>query len=530
MAFRKAVQQQAANKSASFTFQPPVRGWITNEALANAKPGGARVLENWFPTLTSARLRGGSLKWATVSTGPVLRMWTYKSGSSEQFFASDATKIFNITTVVDPDVIPAAAVSGQTSGYYSTAQISNAAGSSYLYAVNGTDLARLYDGTTWTAINGASVPAITGVTTSTLSFVWSFASRLFFIQKNTLSVWYLPVDSIGGAAAEFSLAGVFQDGGSLLFGGKWSLDAGDGLDDKCVFVSDQGEVAVYQGTNPGSAADWQKVGVYQITPPMGPNGTMSAGGDLLIATEDGIVPISEAVNKDVAALSLSAVTRNIEPEWKREVISRRTLPWEILKWPTNNMMVISLPVPDEGISPYCFVANLETGAWTKFTGWETRSIGLFSDFGFFGTNTGTIHQMEIGGSDDGTPYVCTYVGLPDHLRTPGATKIVHSARSVFLSNVPFIAKISASVNYQVTLPTPPSSVANFATDEWDSGLWDVARWDSAGVGTVSTKWVSIGKTGFSISPQIQITCGVTPFPRTELIAYDVIYERGGVMV
>ena len=529
MAFRKAVQPIARNKSQSQTIQPPVRGWIANEALANAKPGGARVLENWFPTLTSARLRGGALKYATISTGPVLRMWTYKSGQVEEFFASDETNIFDISSVADPDVIPTADVTGQTSGYYSTAQLGTAGGD-YLYAVNGTDSARLYDGTTWTAVTGVSTPAITGVTTADLSFVWTFASRLFFIEKDTMSAWYLPVDSIGGAAAEFSLAGIFQEGGSLLMGGKWSLDSGDGLDDKCVFISDQGEVAVYQGTNPASAADWQKVGVYQITPPMGPNATMQAGGDLLIATEDGIVPISEAVNKDVAALSLAAVTRNIEPEWKREDTARQTMPWEIVKWPTNNMMIVSLPVVDDGIDPYCFVANLETGAWAKFTGWETRSIGHFADFGYFGNNSGVIYKMEVGGSDDGIPYVCAYVGLPDHLKSPGAIKTVHAARAIFLSNVPFRPKISISVNYNVTLPTPPSSIDDYQMDEWDSGLWDVAMWDDQGVGTVSTKWVSIGKSGFVVSPQIQITCGVTPFPRTELIAFDVLFERGGVMV
>lgn len=530
MAFRVPVQTQVRVKSQSFTFMPPVRGWVANEPLANAQPGAARVLENWFPTLTGARLRAGSQKYATISSGPVLRMWTFKSGQTEEFFASDETKIFNITTVADPDVIPAAAVSGQTSGYYSTAQIGTAGGSNYLYAVNGTDSARLYDGSTWKAITAVSSPAITGVPTADLSFVWTFASRLFFVEKNTMSAWYLPVDSIGGAASEFSLAGIFQEGGSLLMGGKWSLDSGDGLDDKCVFISDQGEVAVFQGTNPSSAADWQKVGVYKITPPMGPNATMQAGGDLLIGTEDGIVPISEAVNKDAAALSLAAVTQKIEPEWKREVTARRTMPWEIIKWPTNNMMVVSLPVVDEGINPYCFVANLETGAWAKFTGWETRSIGHYESFGYFGTNSGVIYKMEVGGSDDGTPYVCTYVGMPEHLKLPGAMKVIHSARSVFLSNVPFTAKISMSVNYNITLPSPPSSVANFATDEWDSALWDVGQWDSQSNATVSTKWVSVGKSGFVASPQIQITCGVTPYPRTELIAFDVLYERGGVMV
>jgi hypothetical protein len=509
--------------SLSYQFLPPTRGWIVSEPLANSKPGGARVLENWFPTQTSARLRGGSRLYATVSTGPVLRMWTYKSGAVEQFFASDLTNIFNITTVANPAVIPTPVVTGQTSGYYSTAQLGTAGGN-YLSVVNGTDTPKTYDGTTWANHAFTVIPD-----PKTLSFVWTFGNRLWYVQKNTMNAWYLPVTSINGALTQFSLAGVFQNGGSLLFGGKWSMDAGNGLDDKCVFVSTTGEVVIYQGTDPSTAATWSKVGLYQITPPVGPNATMSAGGDLLIATEDGIVPISQAVQKDAAALSLSAVTKNIQSEWKKEVIARKTLPFEIIKWPTFNMAVVSLPVPDVGIAPYCFVANLETGAWCKYTNWETRSIALYSGYGYFGNNTGKVFQMEVGGNDNGLPYTCTYVGLPEHLRTLGVQKYIHSARSIFLSNVPFKAKISASMNYNINLPTPPSSVANYTTDEWDSALWDVAKWDSSGTGTVKTQWVSIGKNGFVVSPQIQITNGVTPYPRTELIAFDVLFERGGIM-
>ncbi|MFK5282932.1 hypothetical protein ACI3PL_25530, partial [Lacticaseibacillus paracasei] len=73
----------------------------------------------------------------------------------------------------------------------------------------------------------------------------------------------------------------FPKGRDAAIWGQVSMDAGDGLDDKCVFVSSEGEVAVYEGTNPGSAADWRKAGVYQITRPLGQNAKVSAGGDLL---------------------------------------------------------------------------------------------------------------------------------------------------------------------------------------------------------------------------------------------------------
>ena len=68
-----------------------------------------------------------------------------------------------------------------------------------------------------------------------------------FVKRDSLKAYYLPVASIGGAAQDVSLSGVFQRGGKLLLGATWSLDSGDGMDDKCVFVSDRGEAAIYSG-------------------------------------------------------------------------------------------------------------------------------------------------------------------------------------------------------------------------------------------------------------------------------------------
>jgi hypothetical protein len=543
---RTAVKRKAVARS--HPFLPPVRGWIANEPLAGSRPGGALVLENWFPTRTSARVRGGSQLHAEVTDGPVVSMFTYRSGTLEKMFAADETTIYDVSTASqqysltddfdpfddlvdedDPDSIlveepPSSVVSGQTSGYYSTTMFGTAGGD-FLSAVNGTDTPLKFDGSDW------AEHAFTGVDPDGLSFVWSYGSRLWYIEKNTLKVWYLPVDSIDGALTSFSLAGIFKEGGSLLFGGKWSLDAGDGLDDKWFVVSTTGEVAVYEGTNPGSADTWSKVGVYKITAPMGFKAVTYAGGDPLIATEDGIVPLSSAVNKDETALSLAAVTQQIEPEWKNEVQARSSSPWEIMKWPTMNMMVVSLPVVSSDVDAYCFVCNVETGAWTKYTGWDTQCMALFDSTGFFGTSTGKIYRMETGGTDDGAAYTCSYVGLPDHMKLPGVTKIVHSARTTFQSSFPANMKISASVNYNVNLPSAPSPGADFSNGgEWDVSLWDVGIWDATGTVSITSKWTSIGKTGFVVSPQVQVTCGYTLYPRLEMIATDIIFEPGGVFV
>lgn len=523
---RVAPQKQMSVK----TFPAPIAGWVLNENLSQANPLGARVLDNWFPTTTGIRVRGGRAKYATLSeSGAVESMFVYKAGTTEKFFAATDDSVFEITTVADKTVIPSAAISSQTSGYYSAQQFGTAGGD-YLYICNGDDDPQLFNGSTWTAIDGASTPAITGVTTADLTQVWSYASRLFFIEKETMNAWYLPTDAIGGAANSFSLAGIMKLGGYLVFGARWSVDAGDGLDDKCVFVSSEGEVAVYTGTNPGSASDWLLEGLYQIGKPLGKNCTMRAGGDLLIATDLGLVPISAALNTDIAALSMNAVSRQIQPEWEKAVNARRSLPWEVMKWPSNNMMVVSQPQLTNSLDDQCFVANLQTGAWSRFFNWDTRCLALFDSRGYFGANDGCVYQMESGGTDDGDAYTCTVVWQFDHLSAPAATKTANQARATFLSADPFTPRLSASVNYSVSLPAAPSAASTYTKAQWDVGLWDIAQWDGNTITTAITRWISIGQTGFVHAPQIQVTFGNAPTPDVSLVSFDMTYTSGGIVV
>lgn len=111
------------------------------------------------------------------------------------------------------------------------------------------------------------------------------------------------------------------------------------------------------------------------------------------------------------------------------------------------------------------------------------------------------------------------------------TKVIHSARTTTKASFDAIVKISASVNYQVSLPSAPDAGEDFSNGgEWDVSLWDVGVWDATGTVTIKSKWSSIGKTGFVVSPQAQVTCGYTLYPQLELIATDIIFEAGGVFV
>lgn len=522
---RAPVASAGQSKVGSHTFPAPTRGWVTNENLSNSTPGSALVLDNYIPTQTGVKFRGGSDEYFDSTNGvPIKSLFTYKvSGNSELFAAEDAS-IWDITSTAT------AVVTGQTGGEYSTIQFETSGGS-YLFAANGEDSLQRYDGTTWLAITGVSTGAITGVTTSTLSQTWAYKNRLFFVEGGTMKAWFLSVDSISGAANDLTLAGVFQKGGSLLFGATWSIDAGDGVDDKCVFVSTQGEIAIYEGSDPADPADWALVGRYELGGrPLGKNATMRAGGDLLIATTDGLVPLSAALSKDPAALSLAAVSRNIQPDWRREAVARQSTPWSVQKWDEENLAVIGLPVTDTTTDAVCFVVNTETGAWSRFTGWDVRSLAVHDDQIYFGTSDGRVLIGNTTGSDDGSNYVCR-LALPfDHFRQPGRHKTLKQARATFRASSQFLPQLSCSVDYAQSFPAAPSSVANYAEDTWDVGVWDTAVWDASSTESVtSTRWVSIVGSGFAHAIQLQVTFGITPTPDAELQTIDCTFEVGSVV-
>ena len=57
---------------------------------------------------------------------------------------------------------------------------------------------------------------------------------------------------VGGQLLLIPLSGAATKGGKLLFCATWSIDAGDGIDDKLVFCTDLGEVLIFTGSDPGS--------------------------------------------------------------------------------------------------------------------------------------------------------------------------------------------------------------------------------------------------------------------------------------
>lgn len=519
---RRPAPGQLRARSRTQTFPAPTGGLVTNVNLARPVRDAAIDLENWFPTQTGIRLRGGSTRIATLPS-EVIRGLHYQSGSNERLFMATDTDIYDVTIHTDPQAAPSPVLSGLTSGDWSFVQFETAGGD-FMLAVNGADTPKLFDGVAWTDAN------ITGLDPTTLRDVWAYRNRIYFAGPGAMQVSYLSVDTIGGAAQTFSLAGVFTKGGEILFGGTWSLDAGDGIDDKWFAITNCGEVAVYEGANPNEADQWRIVGRYDITEPLGKTATFRAGGDVMVATTEGIVPLSQAVNTDIAALSLAAISHRIEPTWKEAINQRRLQTFDMLKWSQGNMAIVAAPSPNPGRPTICLVVNLETGAWTKYTGWDARALAVYQGRLYFGAGDGGVFLAENGGTDDGQAYESRYCGHFERMGTGPAEKQINLGRASFRAGRGFIPRVSGSVNYVPKYSAAPNSAPDEAADVWDSGLWDQARWDSSGLREVSTRWTSIAQRGFVFAPQLQVVSSMNLTPDAELISIDYLYESGGVAV
>jgi len=520
-----AGRRQSGPVARPVSMPAPTGGWVTAQNLAASKDGTCTVLTNAYATTTGIRVRGGNLKYATMS-GPVESMMNYVGAVSQQMFAGAGGNIYPLTSVIDPDVIPTPSVTGQTSNYYARANFATTGGY-YMYAVNGTDRAQLYDGTTWQAVDAASTPiAVSGATTEEWSHVNVYRNRLYFVRLNQLVIDYLPVDSVGGVAQQLSLSGIFLKGGSVLFTATWSSESGSSaLNDYLVVVSTMGEAAIFQGSFP-SGTDWQYVGVYEISKPMGVNAWMKAGGDIIIATERGAVPVSAARYKDPAALSLDAVSRSIEPNWTKEARVRSSLPWELLKWDSKGLFYVVMPTTSTANASMNFTGNLQTGAWSLYTGWAMRCGSIHNEQMYFGCDDGTVRTAEVGGYDMGMPYNVNIGFSWSHMGNPGFTKTIRQAKAEFLTAYPFSVQISASVGYFTSFPSPPPVLIDPANSSlWDVGEFDVAIWDSIPA-TKSTRMQSIGATGDVFSLQIQIPVGTVNTPDAEIMILHATVEQG----
>lgn len=379
------------------TIPAPIGGWNDRDALAAMAPTDATKLINWFPNTTDCELRKGHTSHGTGITGTVETLAVYNAmNGTNKLFAVSSTDAYNVSSAGAGTAQSLTVTNGQFE-YLNFGDGTN----HWLIMVNGVDKPQYYDGSSWTAVDSGTSPALTGLTSTSISNVCEYQGRLFFIEKDSLSFWYLAAGAAGGALTEFDLSAFASKGGYLLWADTWTRDGGEGLDDVIVFMTSEGQAIVYTGTDPSTAANWQRIGTYNIAKPLGKRSHCKFAGDLIVLTQDGAYPLSDALattqtNKRVA------LTDKINKSFnKASLIYQSTFGWQVIHYPTESALIFNIPGAPENEQ---YVMNTITKAWCKFDSWDAECFAVYNNELYFGGST-VVYKAWTGRDDNGSDIV-----------------------------------------------------------------------------------------------------------------------------
>lgn len=507
--------QRGAQTGQVKTLPAPTGGWNTRDNEANMPITKATVLENWFPLASSVAVRPGCLSYATglPTVGRSLLSYPGLSGTTKLFAACDSG-VYDCTS---GGVIGAAVVS-LTVGYVSHTMFNNISGN-YLFMANGSDHMYRYDGSAWTDLESL----LTGVSSATLNQLLTFKNRLWAIKKSSMSAWYLPALAIQGAMVEFPIGQIFNKGGYLVAMDSWTIDGGKGMDDHLVFATSEGELAVYKGTDPATAATFELVGVYYLGEPLGNRCFAKFGGDLLYLSQNGLFPLSKAL-LSTSINYHTALSDEIGPTFaEMSSLYRNNEGWEIFVHPQGSSLFVNIPIALQQRYDQ-FVMNTVNQAWCRFMGWQATSWAMKDEEAYFTSGT-AIYKAFVGTSDNGANIVAKAKQAYTYLGSGAGQKHVQMLRPVLkVDGTPSI-ELGVSADFDTTevwtYPTPGS----ISSGVWDTSIWDAALW-GADLVTVKNWYTVPSKEGYALAALLRITTNAS---KVIWNATDVLFQKGGVL-
>jgi len=364
---------------------------------------------------------------------------------------------------------------------------------------------------------------VTGLNSNQFANINLFKERLYFVQKDSLSFWYLPVDSINGAVTEFPLGGIFKKGGYLQAMGTWTIDAGYGVDDLAAFVTSNGEVAIYKGSDPSDPNDWALIGIWNIGQTFARKCLFKYGGDLLLLTEDGLVPLSAGLQSTRLDPRVNITDKIFFAISQAADLYATNFGWQINYFAKVNMLIVNIPVT--GGSEQYVMHNI-TKSWARFTNLNANCWELSGDDMYFGAN-GFVGKFYDTYADAGNNITAFVQQAYSYFDSRGQQKRFTLVRPILQTDngLPTVlCDISTdfdTVNLTNQISFNPS-ILN--TGEWDLDTWDNANW---GGGLVTTKiWQGVTGLGYAGSVSMNVVSQRIEF---HWASTDFVMERGGIL-
>ena len=159
-----------------------------------------------------------------------------------------------------------------------------------------------------------------------------------------------------------------------------NIDGGEGVDDLLALIMSSGEVLIYSGSDP-SASNFALVGTYRIAEPVNEKRAIAKlGGDVIVMTKEGYLPLSQVVRQDIVGNKAAAISEKIRGTVINQVkTTGSSTGWQIFVSPDGDKVYFNYPTGDSSdpfnqhvfnpiIRAWCLFENLPSYVWGQYDG------------------------------------------------------------------------------------------------------------------------------------------------------------------
>lgn len=253
----------------------------------------------------------------------------------------------------------------------SAARISTLGGN-YTVIATGSSAPGIWNGSTFTLYTqDTGTYAITGtdkatVCSSAITSVAVHSGHIFLFNKDSTKFYYLALSSLAGAVSTID-SGMFVRSRGIIGGGVFVATQGtDKSMQGFAVIGDNGEVAIYTGTDPSTISTWKLEGEVIIPgKPIGHRAIVSTGRDMLVLTDTGLYSVAALCTGN--KLSLSAPITEL-------LAANSVTGMELIYDSHKERVIINVPVTASAISITQFVYHLDSKTWTTWSGNQATTI------------------------------------------------------------------------------------------------------------------------------------------------------------
>lgn len=510
--------------SQTVSIPAPTGGLNTRSPLANMPENFAVQLTNAIPTPLGISVRKGYKEFAAAALSETFHSLIPYNGagaSPDRLFAAAGELIYDVLSGT-----PVLTLSGLSSDKFEYTQISTQGGQ-YLILSNGIDVPIIWDGIHWLISSLVPSPAAPGEWHSSTVVLEDLINpiihqkRIWWVKKNSTRIVYSDINSIGGDLTSFDVGALLPRGGTIIDMVSWSSDNGSGMANRLAVVSSEGDVVIFDGSDPSDATAFSCSGSWSLNPPAYNRPFLKFDGEVFFFSNTGLYPLSSYLQNTTTTTPLSEHIRNTIGEVAR--LFKGIHGFDMISVASENLLIVNIPqlAVDGNIQ---FVMNTTTLGWALFTGIPAvKWANLNGETYFISKNK--IHHAFQGFKDDSTKsYTSIIQQAFSTLGMSGANKHATLVRANLISGSSNInLKIAIKTDFDISAPDNVPSVVPQVASLWDSSYWDGNNWGSDTVAL--SRWN--GTNAYGVFHSVILVLQAES--ETIFTSSDLVFQVGGII-